>query len=172
LAGKRDPGCATEFLQDLANRLANRVQMTTDGLKCYLTAVPEGFGSDIDYAMLVKVYGNDTVEGEKRYSPAICSGCKKQNKIGDPDPEFISTSVHRSRAWLVPSGFAGLQRATGRERMEPLARAVRKSSGLNIESSELTDAPMHTRLRSRSWAALLPAGASWMRSGRGDVGCA
>ena len=91
LVGKRDPGCATEFIQDLAGRLRNRVQLTTDGLKCYLTAVPDGFGSDIDYAMLVKIYGNDP-EGEKRYSPAVCTGCKKQTKIGDPDEKHVSTS--------------------------------------------------------------------------------
>jgi IS1 family transposase len=91
MVGKRDPGCATEFIQDLAGRLAHRVQLTTDGLKIYLNAVADGFGSDIDYAMLVKVYGNDP-EGEKRYSPAICTGCKKQNKIGNPDAAHVSTS--------------------------------------------------------------------------------
>jgi len=91
LVGRRDPGCATEFIQDLAGRLRNRVQLTTDGLKCYLTAVADGFGENIDYAMLVKVYGNDATE-EKRYSPAICNGCKKENRIGSPDPKHISTS--------------------------------------------------------------------------------
>jgi IS1 family transposase len=91
LVGRRDPGCATEFIQDLAGRLANRVQLTTDGLKAYLTAVPDGFGEDIDYAMLVKIYGND-VEGQKRYSPAVCTGCKKETKIGDPDSKHVSTS--------------------------------------------------------------------------------
>ena len=91
LVGKRDPGCATEFIRDLANRLKNRVQLTTDGLKMYLTAVADGFGEDIDYAMLVKIYGADPGE-EKRYSPAVCTGCKKENKIGDPDPRHISTS--------------------------------------------------------------------------------
>jgi IS1 family transposase len=91
LVGKRDPACATAFIQDLAGRLAHRVQLTTDGLKMYLTAVADGFGEDIDYAMLVKVYGNDP-EGQKRYSPAVCTGCKKENKIGDPDPKHVSTS--------------------------------------------------------------------------------
>jgi IS1 family transposase len=91
MVGKRDPGCATEFIQDLAGRLKNRVQLSTDGLKCYLTAVPDGFGEDIDYAMIIKVYGNDPT-AEKRYSPAICTGCDKQVKIGDPDPKHISTS--------------------------------------------------------------------------------
>lgn len=91
LVGRRDPGCATQFIQDLAARLASRVQLTTDGLRCYLTAVQDGFGENIDYAMLVKIYGNDVSE-EKRYSPAICTGCQKQNKIGDPDPKHVSTS--------------------------------------------------------------------------------
>ncbi len=91
LVGKRDAGCATAFIQDLAARLSNRVQLTTDGHKPYLTAVADGFGSEIDYAMLVKIYGNDP-EGEKRYSPAVCTGCKKETRIGDPDPKHISTS--------------------------------------------------------------------------------
>ncbi|SPE36117.1 conserved hypothetical protein [Candidatus Sulfopaludibacter sp. SbA6] len=96
LVGRRDAGCATDFIQDLASRLTNRIQLTTDGHKMYLTAVPDGFGEDIDYAMLVKIYGNDP-ESEKRYSPAICNGCKKENKIGNPDPKHISTSyVERS----------------------------------------------------------------------------
>lgn len=91
LVGKRDTGSATAFIQDLAGRLANRAQLTTDGHKPYLTAVADGFGSDIDYAMLVKIYGSDP-EGEKRYSPAVCTGCKKETRIGDPDPKHISTS--------------------------------------------------------------------------------
>ena len=91
LVGKRDHACATEFIQDLAVRLVHRVQLTTDGLKMYLNAVADGFGDNIDYAMLVKVYGNDP-EGQKRYSPAVCTGCKKENKIGDPDPKRVSTS--------------------------------------------------------------------------------
>jgi len=91
MVGKRDAGCATAFIQDLAGRLANRVQLTTDGLKVYLNAVADGFGSNIDYAMLIKIYGNDS-EGEKRYSPAVCTGCKKEDKIGVPDSKHISTS--------------------------------------------------------------------------------
>jgi IS1 family transposase len=91
LAGRRDAGCAAQFLQDVASRLSNRVQLTSDGHKMYLEAVPDAFGADVDFAQLVKVYGNDP-EGQKRYSPAQCLGTKRIEVIGDPDPAFISTS--------------------------------------------------------------------------------
>ena len=91
LVGGRDAGYATEFLQDLAGRLANRVQLTSDGYKVYLTAVEDAFGADIDYAMLVKHYGN-TPEGEKRYSPAVCTGATQKAITGNPDAKHISTS--------------------------------------------------------------------------------
>jgi IS1 family transposase len=73
--GARDTATAYEFMQDLAGRLANRVQLTTDGHRPYLAAVEDAFGADIDYAMLVKIYGADA-NPEKRYSPAVCLGCK------------------------------------------------------------------------------------------------
>jgi IS1 family transposase len=91
LVGRRDAGCATEFLQDVESRLSNRVQLTTDGHKLYLTAVPDAFASEVDYAQLVKVFGNDP-EGQKRYSPAQCLGTRRDAIIGTPDPEHISTS--------------------------------------------------------------------------------
>jgi hypothetical protein len=78
-------------VEDLAGRLANRVQLTSDGLKIYLNAVKAAFGNDIDYAMLVKIYGNNS-EGQKRYSPAECIGCERKRIKGDPDPDHISTS--------------------------------------------------------------------------------
>jgi hypothetical protein len=84
--GRRDAGCAADFLQDVAGRLANRIQLTTDGHKMYLTAVPDAFGNQIDYAQLVKVYGNDP-EGQKRYSPAQCLGTERIEVIGNPEPE-------------------------------------------------------------------------------------
>jgi IS1 family transposase len=111
LVGKRDPGCATEFIQDLAGRLTNRVQLTTDGLKMYLTAVADGFGSEIDYAMIVKIYGNDP-EGEKRYSPAVCTGCKKENKIGNPDEKHISTSYIERQNLTMRMGMRRFTRLT------------------------------------------------------------
>ncbi|HUE85658.1 MAG TPA: IS1 family transposase [Vicinamibacterales bacterium] len=89
--GTRDAGCATEFLQDVAGRLRNRIQLTTDGHKMYLSAVEDAFHGDIDYAMLQKLYGSDP-QAEKRYSPAICIGCKAETIVGSPDPDHVSTS--------------------------------------------------------------------------------
>ena len=91
LIGKRDAGCATEFMQDLAGRLSNRVQLTSDGLKIYLNAVIDSLAGDIDYAILHKVYGADRPDAA-RYSPAVCIGCEKAEMIGNPDPKHISTS--------------------------------------------------------------------------------
>jgi IS1 family transposase len=89
--GGRDSDAAIIFMEDLASRLANRVQLTSDGHKAYLEAVEGAFGSDIDYAMLVKLYGHSG-EGEKRYSPAECIGAVKHRIEGNPDPKYVSTS--------------------------------------------------------------------------------
>jgi hypothetical protein len=78
-------------MTDLASRLANRVQMTTDGHRAYLSAVGPAFEGVIDYAMLVKLYGPDP-EGERRYSPTICLGAEPHTVLGSPDPAHISTS--------------------------------------------------------------------------------
>src|SRR3954468_18741781 len=96
MIGQRDAITARDFIEDLAGRLANRVQLTTDGLKAYLTAVDMAFGEDIDYAQLHKIYSNN-VEGQQRYSPAVCIGCDKKTMTGDPDPDHVSTSfIERS----------------------------------------------------------------------------
>ena len=91
LVGLRDAGYAFEFMQDVASRLSNRVQLTTDGHKPYLEAVKGAFGADVDYAMLVKIYGAERA-GEARYSPAKCIGARQAAITGNPDPKHISTS--------------------------------------------------------------------------------
>jgi IS1 family transposase len=91
LVGLRDTDNAYEFINDLKSRLAARVQITTDGHKMYLEAVEQAFGADIDYAMLVKFYGQE-LEQEKRYSPAKCIGAEKHRVMGNPDTKTISTS--------------------------------------------------------------------------------
>jgi IS1 family transposase len=96
LLGSRDTSAAVAFTNDLRSRLANRVQLTSDGYRSYLVAVDAAFGEDVDYAQLVKIYGADP-QAETRYSPAKCIGAEKKPKIGDPDPKHISTSyVERS----------------------------------------------------------------------------
>src|SRR5208283_3080766 len=89
--GSRDADAAYQFMSDLADRLSNRVQLTTDGHRAYLDAVDMAFDRAIDYAMLVKIYGN-APEGEKRYSPAVCLGTDRTVIRGRPDSDHISTS--------------------------------------------------------------------------------
>jgi len=91
LIGGRDADYAHEFIQDVAGRLANRVQLTTDGHKAYLEAVEGAFGADIDYAMLVKQYGAP-VGAPGRYSPGECTGAIKTRVEGRPDAKHVSTS--------------------------------------------------------------------------------
>lgn len=91
LVGNRDAEYAKVFMYDVASRLKNRVQLTTDGLKAYLEAVEENFGADIDFAQLVKMYGKP-IEGEHRYSPAECTGALKTPITGSPKTKYISTS--------------------------------------------------------------------------------
>jgi len=92
LIGGRDGECAMWFMDDLRSRLANRVQLTSDGHKAYLEAVEGAFGSDIDYAMLIKMYGAAPDSAKGRYSPAECTGARKTWIEGDPDPKHVSTS--------------------------------------------------------------------------------
>jgi IS1 family transposase len=92
LVGSRDVGCATELMQDLVGRLSNRVQLTTDGLKAYVSAVEEAFGGSVDFAQLVKIYSNAPSGPETRYSPAECTGTQKHAIVGNPDEKHVSTS--------------------------------------------------------------------------------
>lgn len=91
--GDRTYNSACEFIGDLAERLAGRIQLTSDGHKAYLVAVQEAFGNDIDYARLVKIYGQEGGKSsERRYSPPVCIGAEKHPTIGNPDRDHISTS--------------------------------------------------------------------------------
>jgi hypothetical protein len=92
LVGGRDAGWATAFIQDLADRLCHRVQLTSDGHRAYLNAVEDTFGCDIDYATLVKLYAADRNEVEHVYSPPKVIGCHCAVITGRPDPKYISTS--------------------------------------------------------------------------------
>jgi IS1 family transposase len=91
LVGGRGADWAHDFMQDAANRIQGRVQITTDGHKAYLTAVEDAFGADVDYAQLQKIYGS-SLENETRYSPATCIGCEMKEVSGNPDPKHVSTS--------------------------------------------------------------------------------
>ena len=90
MVGSRNAPSAKMFMDDLAGRLANRVQLTTDGYRPYLTAVESAFAGDIDYAMLVKIY--ESSQEETRYSPAKCKGSERKKIVGNPDPKQVSTS--------------------------------------------------------------------------------
>lgn len=92
--GTRGAASAHAFMSDLASRLANRIQLTTDGHKMYINAVEAAFAGDIDYATLVKQYGNEgaPLEASRRYSPAECTGAEKRRINGNPDMKHVSTS--------------------------------------------------------------------------------
>jgi IS1 family transposase len=94
LVGQRDAECALDFMHDLRSRLRNRVQLTSDGLVNYLVAVEDAFGDDVDYAQLVKIYGEPryATGPDRRYSPGECCGARKRRVTGSPCPSQVSTS--------------------------------------------------------------------------------
>ena len=108
--GNRDAATADAFMQDVASRMKNRLQISTDGLSAYVAAIEQAFGGNVDYGQIVKTYGPQEVNGVRRYSPPEFVSCEKKRINGSPDDSLISTS------------YVGRLNATTRHHMRRLTR--------------------------------------------------